>query len=71
MWDTAHHLVGQRAGSNVLHLSHDLPCPRCGHAMHRFLPCSETCRCVPPPVPGMAVDPYGHIDSDLVLLAIA
>lgn len=29
------------------HLSHDRPCPYCGHALHTFLPCSETCRCVP------------------------
>lgn len=34
------------------HLSHDLPCPRCGHASHTYLPCSETCGCVPPQAPG-------------------
>lgn|GEM_PF-2503817 len=30
-----------------LHLSHDMPCPQCGHARHTFLACSETCRCRP------------------------
>ena len=30
-----------------LHLSHDMPCARCGHARHTFLACSETCRCRP------------------------
>jgi len=34
------------------HLSHDLPCVRCGHAAHVYLPCGDTCPCVPPPVPG-------------------
>jgi len=27
--------------------SHDRPCPRCGHAIHLYLACSETCRCRP------------------------
>ena len=44
MWDT----VQENAGR----LSHDRPCVRCGHAQHRFLPCSEACACVPPPLPG-------------------
>jgi hypothetical protein len=26
------------------HVTHDLPCPRCGHAGHRFLPC-DRCAC--------------------------
>jgi hypothetical protein len=26
------------------HLSHDLPCPRCGHGGHHYLPC-DTCSC--------------------------
>lgn len=34
-------------------LSHDLPCPACGHARHTFLACSDTCACVPPPLPGV------------------
>lgn len=45
MWDTA-----ERAGTGCL--SHDLPCAACGHAAHRFLACSESCACVPPPLPG-------------------
>ncbi|MFL6107179.1 MAG: hypothetical protein ACJ716_08065 [Marmoricola sp.] len=44
MWDTVQ--------TNEVHLSHDLPCSRCGHAMHTFLACSETCDCVPAVVPG-------------------
>lgn len=43
-WDTV--------PSNKLHLSHDLPCPRCGHAVHTFLPCSDTCDCVRTVLPG-------------------
>lgn len=33
-------------------LSHDLPCSRCGHAMHPFLACSDTCDCEPTVMPG-------------------
>lgn len=33
-------------------LSHDLPCPHCGHAAHTFLPCSDSCACPPPVIPG-------------------
>ena len=40
MWDTV-----DTSGSNVL--SHDMPCPSCGHAMHTFLACSDTCDCEP------------------------
>ena len=29
------------------HLSHDRPCPHCGHALHTFLACSDTCDCQP------------------------
>ena len=58
MWDTAidspiGHSAGHAAGHATLaYLSHDLPCLRCGHAPHRYLSCSETCDCVPPPAPG-------------------
>ncbi len=45
MWDTVTEPVGQ-------HLSHEMPCTACGHAPHSFLPCSETCDCVPPTIPG-------------------
>ncbi|GAA3529434.1 hypothetical protein [Nocardioides daeguensis] len=34
------------------HLSHDLPCPACGHAVHTFLACSESCDCAPTVMPG-------------------
>jgi hypothetical protein len=44
MWDTPQ--------TNTVHLSHDLPCPRCGHGAHIYLACSDTCACVPPAVPG-------------------
>ncbi len=30
-----------------LHLSHDMPCLRCGHGMHTYLPCSDECDCAP------------------------
>ena len=39
----------ERAAADVAgHLSHDLPCSQCGHAMHTYLPCSDTCGCTPP-----------------------
>ena len=44
MWDTVQ--------NSTTHLSHDMPCPGCGHAAHTFLSCSDSCGCVPPPVPG-------------------
>jgi hypothetical protein len=44
MWDTVQ--------INETHLSHDLPCARCGHAQHTFLSCSDTCDCVPVGMPG-------------------
>lgn len=39
MWDTV--------DTQASHLSHDLPCPACGHAAHTYLPCSDACACVP------------------------
>ncbi|GAA3683094.1 hypothetical protein GCM10022237_47270 [Nocardioides ginsengisoli] len=27
------------------HLSHDRPCPHCGHAWHYYLPCDSGCGC--------------------------
>jgi len=38
--------------TSELHLSHDPPCPRCGHPMHFYLACSDACDCVPPVLPG-------------------
>jgi hypothetical protein len=48
MWDTTE--------ESATHMSHDLPCSRCGHAAHTFLSCSDTCDCVPAPMPGSPVD---------------
>ena len=45
MWDTVE--------SRSDHLSHDLPCMRCGHAVHTFLACSDTCACEPTMMPGV------------------
>jgi hypothetical protein len=39
MWDTVE--------TRTTHLSHDMPCLQCGHAPHSYLPCSESCDCVP------------------------
>lgn len=47
MWDTVR--------SDDHPLSHDLPCQRCGHAMHTYLACDAGCDCVPVSPPGAAV----------------
>ena len=39
MWDTVQ-------GNEHL-LSHDMPCGHCGHAMHTFLACSDSCARAP------------------------
>jgi hypothetical protein len=44
MWDTV-----ETSGD---HLSHDMPCPRCGHAVHTFLSCGDGCDCLPTLMPG-------------------
>jgi hypothetical protein len=44
MWDTVSE-VDQ-------HLSHDLPCQRCGHAPHTYLACDALCDCAPVRMPG-------------------
>ena len=49
MWDTV-----DTASS---HLTHDMPCPRCGHGRHTYLACSDTCPCQPDPAPGTARRP--------------
>lgn len=28
-------------------LCHDRPCQSCGHAVHTYLPCSDSCDCRP------------------------
>jgi hypothetical protein len=52
MWDIVE--------TNQEHLSHDPPCPRCGHAAHPYLACSPTCACVPPRPPGERDDEDGN-----------
>lgn len=37
MWDTTQ--------TNDVHLSHDMPCARCGHGVHTFLACGIDCAC--------------------------
>ena len=37
MWDTV--------VESSTHLSHEMPCPRCHHSVHRYLPCSDRCDC--------------------------
>ncbi len=44
MWDTTE--------TTEIHLSHDLPCPGCGHAVHTYLACSDSCDCPPCVLPG-------------------
>ncbi len=44
MWDTAQ--------TNGVHLSHDMPCPRCGHDLHTLLVCDTRCACEPIVMPG-------------------
>ena len=44
MWDTVQ--------ANDTHLSHDMPCQRCGHALHTFLGCDDGCDCQPALMPG-------------------
>lgn len=50
MWDTV-----QTAAHE---LSHDMPCVRCGHAMHTFLACSDVCSCQPSVMPGARDDRF-------------
>ncbi len=57
MWDTVQHVRGTAT------LSHDLPCPACGHAAHSFLACSDECACVPPPMPGST--PSRSVDDEV------
>lgn len=34
------------------HLSHDMPCQHCGHALHVFVACGDSCACPPVRMPG-------------------
>ena len=40
-------------------LSHDMPCVRCGHALHVYLACDESCACGPQAMPGLPARPSG------------
>jgi len=33
-------------------LTHEMPCPRCGHPPHLFLACGGDCDCQPDEMPG-------------------
>ena len=46
MWDTVR--------TTTHHLSHDMPCQNCGHAIHTYLVCGDNCNCKPAPMPGTA-----------------
>jgi hypothetical protein len=46
MWDTVQ--------TSKQHLSHDLPCLHCGHAVHTYLACGDECACPPVVMPGSA-----------------
>ncbi len=39
MWDTV--------DTSSTCLSHDMPCPHCGHGAHVYFACSDSCDCVP------------------------
>ena len=52
MWDTYQDTPSNLSGE---HLSHDMPCQRCGHAMHTFLSCDASCDCSPARMPGELV----------------
>jgi hypothetical protein len=49
MWDTVEGYSDHFAAS---HLSHDMPCQRCGHATHTYLKCDDNCDCAPVTMPG-------------------
>lgn len=44
--------MGDTTSTETQHLSHDFPCPACGHGVHTYLPCSDTCGCPPSVMPG-------------------
>src|SRR5690242_7876750 len=48
MWDTA-----ETSDEAARLVTHDMPCQRCGHAVHTFLECSDTCSCVSAAMPGL------------------
>jgi hypothetical protein len=51
MWDT---VAETHQHGPVEHLSHDMPCQSCGHALHTFLACGDGCDCGARLLPGAA-----------------
>jgi hypothetical protein len=49
MWDTV-----DTTPCEPTQLSHDMPCIRCGHALHIYLACDQNCDCGPIALPGLA-----------------
>jgi hypothetical protein len=50
MWDNTQNL--QNTNVRSFPVSHFLPCQRCGHEVHTYLACSDTCSCAPVIMPG-------------------
>ncbi|TQL68610.1 hypothetical protein FB381_2505 [Nocardioides albertanoniae] len=50
MWDTAQH--PENTAARTITMSHFLQCQRCGHEVHTYLACSDTCACAPVVMPG-------------------
>ena len=48
MWDTV-----DTTPCKPTQLSHDMPCIRCGHALHIYLACEQNCDCEPRTMPGL------------------
>jgi len=46
MWETPRSEEAERI------LTHEMPCPRCGHPPHLFLACGGDCECKPDGMPG-------------------
>lgn len=46
MWETA------SAEDDTDHLTHEMPCPLCGHPPHLYLECGPDCECEPEGMPG-------------------
>ena len=46
MWETT------SDAENSEPLTHEMPCPRCGHPPHLFLACGDDCECEPDGMPG-------------------
>ena len=47
MWETT-----DDAADAAEPLTHEMPCVRCGHPPHLFLPCGDDCECEPEGMPG-------------------